>query len=183
MAAEYFAVDVDLTVAQRVRQTKSAPRRHAGIERHGDYATETARGGFIIHGRSDAALNPQGVRIRTVDIYSVVEALPGVAEALAVDQGFGDGPRILRFVKMRPGHRLDEAMGRRIKRKLRDEASPRHAPAITMEAYASGETRCVGGSRRPSRPAGGNHEALVNPGALDFFVQLSTAINSRFSCA
>ncbi|MCX7898849.1 MAG: acetoacetate--CoA ligase, partial [Methylocystis sp.] len=89
--------------------------KYPGVWRHGDYATQTENGGFIIHGRSDATLNPQGVRIGTADIYSVVETMPEVAEALAVDQDAADGSRIVLFVKMRPGCRLDEAMVARIK--------------------------------------------------------------------
>ncbi len=149
-----------------------------GVWRHGDYATETLSGGYIIHGRSDSTLNPQGVRIGTADIYGVVETMPEIEEALAVDQEFGDGARIVLFVKMRPGRRLEEGLINRIRRKLREEASPRHVPELIIEAPNLPHTRSgklVEMAVRDiihGRPIK-NSEALANPESLDFFANLS----------
>jgi acetoacetyl-CoA synthetase len=152
--------------------------KYPGVWRHGDYATQTAHGGFVIHGRSDATLNPQGVRIGTADIYHVVESLPEIEEALAVDRDLGDGARIVLFVKMRPGRSLDAALKTRIKRKLRDEASPRHVPAAIIEAPDLPHTRSgklVELAVREvihGRPVT-NCEALANPQSLGFFARLA----------
>jgi acetoacetyl-CoA synthetase len=151
--------------------------RFRGVWRHGDYATETINGGFIIHGRSDATLNPQGVRIGTSDIYRVVEGMTEVEEALAIDQDWEGGTRVVLFVKLRKGLRLDDDLARRIKRKLYDEASPRHAPAVVVEAPDLPHTRSgklVELAVREiihGRPVK-NTEALANPESLKFFANL-----------
>lgn len=151
--------------------------RFPGVWRHGDYATETESGGFVIHGRSDATLNPQGVRIGTAEIYNVVEALPEVEEALAVERSARDGARIVLFLKLRPGRRLDDALIARIKRKLHDEASPRHVPAIIVQAPDLPHTRSgklVELAVREimhGRPVT-NCEALANPESLSFFADV-----------
>jgi acetoacetyl-CoA synthetase len=148
-----------------------------GIWRHGDYATQTANGGFVIHGRSDATLNPQGVRIGTADIYRIVETFLEVEEALAVAQGWEGGERIVLFVKLRTNHRLHDALIDRIKHKLKAEASPRHVPAMIVEAPELPHTRSgklvelavrevING--RPVK----NREALANPDSLAFFSNL-----------
>ncbi|ARN83724.1 acetoacetate--CoA ligase [Methylocystis bryophila] len=148
----------------------------ANIWRHGDFATETPSGGFIIHGRSDATLNPQGVRIGTAEIYRIVEAFMQVEECLAVCQDASDGQRILLFVKLRAGERMSSELSAGIKHRLREEASPRHVPAAIIEAPELPHTRSgklvelavrdvVHG--RPVK----NREALANPESLDFFAQ------------
>jgi acetoacetyl-CoA synthetase len=152
--------------------------QYPGVWGHGDYATQTANGGFIIHGRSDATLNPQGVRIGTADIYRIVETFPEVEEALAVAQGWEGGERIVLFVKLRPNHRLHDALIDRIKHKLKEEASPRHVPAMIVEAPELPHTRSgklvelavrevING--RPVK----NREALANPDSLAFFSNLA----------
>ncbi|HEY8072202.1 MAG TPA: acetoacetate--CoA ligase, partial [Methylocystis sp.] len=151
--------------------------QYPGIWGHGDYATQTENGGFVIHGRSDATLNPQGVRIGTADIYRIVETLPEVEEALAVAQGWEGGERIVLFVKLRANHRLHDALIDRIKHKLKEEASPRHVPAMIVEAPELPHTRSgklvelavrevING--RPVK----NREALANPDSLAFFSNL-----------
>jgi acetoacetyl-CoA synthetase len=150
---------------------------YPGVWRHGDYATETVNGGFIIHGRSDATLNPQGVRIGTSEIYRVVEAMTEVEEALAIDQDWEGVTRVVLFVKLRSGVRLDDDLTRRIRRKLHDEVSPRHAPAIVVEAPDLPHTRSgklVELAVREiihGRPVN-NREALANPESLEFFANL-----------
>ena len=86
---------------------------------HGDWATLTTRGGIIIHGRSDATLNPGGVRIGTAEIYRVVEAFDEITEALVIGQSIGDDVRIVLFVRLAAGHALDETLEAQIKAELK----------------------------------------------------------------
>jgi len=150
------------------------------VWRHGDFATETTSGGFVIHGRSDATLKPQGVRIGTAEIYRIVESLPQVEECVAVGQETPGGQRILLFVKLRPGERLSAELSASIKRRLGDEASPRHVPAAIVEVPELPHTRSgklveiavrdvVHG--RPVK----NREALANPESLKFFAEATAA--------
>ncbi|MEK8095111.1 acetoacetate--CoA ligase [Methylocystis sp. IM3] len=151
--------------------------RYPNVWLHGDFATETEHGGFLIHGRSDATLNPQGVRIGTADIYNVVESLPSIQEALAIDQEWDGGTRIVLFVKTHPDYPLDDVLVAQIKRALFEKASPRHVPAVILEAPDLPRTRSgklvelavrevVHG--RPVK----NRGALANPESLDFFRNL-----------
>lgn len=96
---------------------------------HGDWAEITAHQGLIIYGRSDAVLNPGGVRIGTAEIYRQVESIPEVLESLAIGQEWQDDVRIVLFVKLREGCQLDEALRLKISQTLRHNASPRHVPA------------------------------------------------------
>jgi acetoacetyl-CoA synthetase len=150
------------------------------VWRHGDFATETSSGGFVIHGRSDATLKPQGVRIGTAEIYRIVESLPQVEECVAVGQDTAGGQRILLFVKLRAGESLSAELSGLIKRRLGEEASPRHVPAAIVEVPELPHTRSgklvelairdvVHG--RPVR----NREALANPDSLNFFAQAAEA--------
>ncbi|MDE2880956.1 MAG: acetoacetate--CoA ligase [Gemmatimonadota bacterium] len=141
---------------------------------HGDYIEKTATGGYVIHGRSDATLNVRGVRIGTAEVYRPVEAMDEVAEALAVAQQWEDGTRMVLFVRLAAGARLDAALRRRIRAVLRTEASPRHVPARIVQVGDIPRTRSgkivelavravVHGE--PVR----NVEALANPEALEEF--------------
>jgi acetoacetyl-CoA synthetase len=149
--------------------------RYPNIWLHGDFATETIHGGFHIHGRSDATLNPQGVRIGTADIYNIVEALDFVQEALAVDQQWEGSTRIVLFVKTRPGSVLDETRAAQIRKALFDRASPRHVPSVIIEAPDLPRTRSGKLVELAVRElihgrAVKNETALANPECLDFFV-------------
>jgi acetoacetyl-CoA synthetase len=148
-----------------------------GIWAHGDFASWTEHDGLIIHGRSDATLNAGGVRIGTAEIYRQVERLDEVAESLAIGQPWDDDTRIVLFVRMTPGHKLDDAIRDRIKRLLRENCSPRHVPARIIEVGDLPRTRSgklaelavadvVAG--REVR----NREALANPEVLDTFRDL-----------
>ena len=148
--------------------------RFPGVWRHGDWAKLTEHGGLVIYGRSDAVLNPGGVRIGTAEIYRQVEKLPEVLESLAVGQEWGDDVRIVLFVRMQPGHAFTDEIARRIRRTIRDNATPRHVPAKILEVPDLPRTRsgkiteiavreAVHG--RPIK----NTEALANPEALDAF--------------
>ena len=103
--------------------------RFAGLWAHGDYAEITAHDGLIIYGRSDAVLNPGGVRIGTAEIYRQVEAIPEVLESLAVGQRWQGDERVVLFVRLQAAATLDSQLVERIRRQIRDGASPRHVPA------------------------------------------------------
>ena len=141
---------------------------------HGDFCEVTAHGGLIIHGRSDATLNPGGVRIGTAEIYRQVEKLEEVMEALVIGQDWDHDVRVVLFVKLREGLALDDALIDKIKRTIRENTTPRHVPAKVVEVQDIPRTRSgkivelavrnvVHG--RPVR----NVEALANPEALDGF--------------
>jgi acetoacetyl-CoA synthetase len=144
---------------------------------HGDFATKTRHGGFIIFGRSDAVLNPGGVRIGTAEIYRQVEQIPEVLEALAIGQEWQGDTRVVLFVKLREGVTLDETLEKRIRQQIRDNASPRHVPARIVAVGDIPRTKSgkiveiavreiVHG--RPVK----NQEALANPEALALYRDL-----------
>lgn len=151
--------------------------RFPGLWAHGDFAELTTHGGLIIHGRSDAILNPGGVRIGTAEIYRQVEAFPEILEALAVAQAHAGDERIVLFVRLAEGRSLDAALEQRLRERLRQQASPRHVPAIIMQAPALPRTRsgklaelAVKQTLHGARVD--NVEALANPEALDWFKHL-----------
>ena len=144
---------------------------------HGDFASWTEHGGMVIHGRSDATLNPGGVRIGTAEIYRVVEAMPEVLEALAFGQQWHDDVRIVLLVRLVDGVSLTDDLVTKIRSRVRTECSPRHAPAVVAAVDDLPRTRsnklvelavadAVHG--RPVR----NTEALANPEAIDAIVAL-----------
>ncbi|MEQ1700308.1 MAG: acetoacetate--CoA ligase [Ilumatobacteraceae bacterium] len=145
--------------------------RFPGVWAHGDFASWTERGGMIIHGRSDATLNPGGVRIGTAEIYAQVEQIDGVVEAVAVGQEWDDDTRIVLFVKLAPGRQLTDGLQAEIKARLRANASPRHVPARIAQVTDVPRTR----SNKISELAVAdvvngrevrNTEALANPESL-----------------
>ncbi|HEX7449364.1 MAG TPA: acetoacetate--CoA ligase [Pirellulales bacterium] len=145
-----------------------------GVWRHGDWAEITARDGLVVHGRSDAVLNPGGVRIGTAELYRQVEQLPEVLECVAVAQQFSGDVRVLLFVKLREGLLLDEALIDRLKSQIRRGATPRHVPAEIRQVPDIPRTRsgklvelavCDVVHGRPVR----NLEALANPESLEAF--------------
>jgi acetoacetyl-CoA synthetase len=103
--------------------------RYPGVWHQGDYAELTAHGGIIIHGRSDATLNPGGVRIGTAEIYRVVENIEGVAEAVVVGQDWEDDVRVVLFIVLNPGWELNAELESAIRTRIREDCSPRHVPA------------------------------------------------------
>ncbi len=146
---------------------------YPGVWRHGDWATQTAHGGFIVHGRSDATLNPGGVRIGTAEIYRQVEQIHEVEEAVVVGQKTADGDeRVVLFVRLRPGAILDAPLQQRIRARLREYASPRHVPAVIAAVTDIPRTRSGKVSELAvqavihGRPVH-NTEALANPEALE----------------
>ena len=149
--------------------------RFPGVWAHGDFAECTEHGGMIVHGRSDAVLNPGGVRIGTAEIYRQAESIDAVVEALCVGQNWRDDVRIVLFVVLREGVELDAGLAAEIRARIRNNASPRHVPAIieqvtdiprTMSGkIAELAVRDVIHGRTP-----GNTTALANPEALAQFV-------------
>ncbi len=145
---------------------------------HGDYIEMTKHGGLVIHGRSDAVLNPGGVRIGTAEIYRQVEQLDEVVESIVIGQDWADGDvRVVLFVRLRPGLVLDEALTKKIKDQIRRNTTPRHVPAKIVQVADIPRTKSgkivelavrdvVHG--RPVK----NKEALANPEALELFKDL-----------
>jgi acetoacetyl-CoA synthetase len=144
---------------------------------HGDFAEWTAHGGMIIHGRSDATLNPGGVRIGTAEIYAQVEQIPEVLEALAIGQDWDNDVRVLLFVRLKEGHALDDTLRNTIRLKIRTGASPRHVPAKIVQVAdiprtKSGKiTELAVRDVVHGRPVK-NTEALANPEALTLYQDL-----------
>ncbi len=141
---------------------------------HGDFAEITVHGGFIIHGRSDATLNPGGVRIGTAEIYAQVERIPDVIEALAIGQDWDNDVRVVLFVRLAPGKTLDEKLVALIKKQVRDGASPRHVPAIILAVNDIPRTKSGKITELAVREIVHgrdvkNQEALANPEALKLF--------------
>jgi acetoacetyl-CoA synthetase len=145
--------------------------RFPGVWTHGDWATLTDQGGLVIEGRSDAVLNPGGVRIGTAEIYRQVERLPEVRESVCIGQRRDDDVRVVLFLVLREGAVLDEALRGRIRQVLRENASPRHVPAVILQVDDIPRTRSGKISElavRDSvegRPVA-NTGALLNPEAL-----------------
>ncbi len=141
---------------------------------HGDFAEWTEHGGIIIHGRSDATLNPGGVRIGTAEIYNQVEQMPEIVEALCIGQDWEDDVRVVLFVRLAPDVALDDDLEKRIRTKIRTGASPRHVPARIVAVSdiprtKSGKiTELAVRDIVHGRPVK-NKEALANPEALDLF--------------
>ncbi|OJU06328.1 MAG: acetoacetate--CoA ligase [Rhizobium sp. 63-7] len=145
---------------------------------HGDFAEWTPHGGIVIHGRSDATLNPGGVRIGTAEIYNQVEQMEEVAEALCIGQDWDDDVRVVLFVRLAPGVTLTDDLVKAIKTRIRTGASPRHVPAKIVAVADIPRTKSgkivelavrevVHG--RPVK----NKEALANPEALHLFEGLA----------
>ena len=196
MAVEFFDDDGNALLEQRgelvcTRPFPSAPvgfwndpdnakysaayfEKYPGVWAHGDFAELRRTGGVVIHGRSDAVLNPGGVRIGTAEIYRQVEKLDEVVESIAIGQDWEDDVRVVLFVVLREGVELDDDLRARIRRVIRDNTTPRHVPAkivavpeiprtksgkiveIAVRSVVHGETVK-------------NTEALANPDALRHF--------------
>ena len=148
-----------------------------GFWAHGDHVRRTEHGGFVIEGRSDATLNPGGVRIGTAEIYRQVETLDEVLESLCVGQDRDGDQRVVLFVRLRDGVALDEALETRIRRTIREKTTPRHVPAKIIQVGDIPRTisgKIVELAVREvihGRPVA-NVDALANPEALELFRDL-----------
>jgi acetoacetyl-CoA synthetase len=152
-------------------------RRYPGVWHHGDFIEITDTGGVVIYGRSDATLNPGGVRIGTADIYRVVETLPEIQDSIVVGQDWDNDVRMILFVKLNQGMDLTEDLKNKIKTTVRMKTSPRHVPAkiiqvaeipytINMKKVELAVRNIIHG--KPVL----NKDALANPGVLDLYANL-----------
>jgi acetoacetyl-CoA synthetase len=144
---------------------------------HGDFVVVTERGGVVMLGRSDATLNPGGVRIGTAEIYRQLEQLPEIDDSVVVGQNWKDDIRVILFVKLAAGYELTEALKAKIKQTIRTNASPRHVPAkilstpevpytLNMKKVELAVKKIIEGR------AVLNRDALGNPDALDYYENL-----------
>jgi len=152
--------------------------RFPNVWHHGDYVELTEQGGVIIFGRSDATLNPGGVRIGTAEIYRHVEQLEAVLESIAIGQDWDNDVRVVLFVVLREGYQLDEALNKKIRDTIRTQCTPRHVPAKIIQVAAIPRTKSgkiVELAVREvvhNRPVKNTH-ALANPEALDLYRDLA----------
>jgi acetoacetyl-CoA synthetase len=156
------------------RYRKAYFERFPGIWHHGDYAMRTAHGGFMILGRSDAVLNPGGIRIGTAEIYRQVETLPEILESLCIGQDWQGDVRVVLFVRLRDGVALDEALQKRIRDTIRANTTPRHVPAKIVAVpeiprTISGKIVELAVRNVVHGLPVTNTDALANPGALEHF--------------
>ncbi|HQV57794.1 MAG TPA: acetoacetate--CoA ligase, partial [Ilumatobacteraceae bacterium] len=151
----------------------------AGVWTHGDYASWTSHGGMVIHGRSDATLNPGGVRIGTAEIYRAVEQLDDVVESLVFAQDWEDDVRIVLLVRLAEGVELDEALRAEIRRRIRAACTPRHVPAVIAAVDDLPRTRSnklveIAVAQAVNGHPVRNTEAIANPESIAAIVALDT---------
>jgi acetoacetyl-CoA synthetase len=172
-------------VGERYRESYFA--MYPGIWRHGDWIRITPRGGAVIYGRSDATINRQGVRMGTSEIYRAAGAVDEVQDALVVDIPSGDGEgelRMILFVVLRAGLTLDDELEQQIRRRIREDCSPRHVPnevrqieevprTLSGKALEVPVKRILMGAA-PEQAA--SVDSLANPGSLDYFVALAATL-------
>jgi len=150
---------------------------YPNIWRHGDFVIVTERGGVVMLGRSDATLNPGGVRIGTAEIYRQLEQLPEIDDSVVIGQNWKNDVRVILFVKLAPGYELTESLKAKIKQTIRTNASPRHVPAkilstpevpytLNMKKVELAVKKIIEGR------AVLNRDALGNPEALDYYANL-----------
>jgi acetoacetyl-CoA synthetase len=148
--------------------------KYPNVWRHGDWCEITAHGGIVIYGRSDAVLNPGGVRIGTAEIYRQVEQLGEVLESLVIGQEWQGDVRVVLFVKLKDGLSLSDDLISSIKQRIRENTTPRHVPAKVLQVSDIPRTKSgkiVELAVREvvhDRPVK-NLEALANPEALEHF--------------
>ena len=162
----------------RARYKAAYFERFDGIWAHGDFAELTEEGGLIIYGRSDAVLNPGGVRIGTAEIYRQVEKLDDVVESIAIGQNWRDDVRVVLFVILRAGLELDDALRHRIRSVIRENTTPRHVPAKIIAVpeiprTKSGKIVELAVRAIVHGDAVKNTEALANPAALEHFAGIA----------
>ncbi|RHX95443.1 acetoacetate--CoA ligase [Leptospira yasudae] len=148
-----------------------------GVWCHGDFAELKKNGGLVVYGRSDATLNPGGVRIGTADLYSLIETFPEIADSVIIGQDWKEDVRIVLFLKMVGGKNLDDSLVQKLKKEIKDKVSPRHVPSkiiavpdipytINMKKVEIAVKRTVQGEPVT------NKEALSNPESLEYYKNL-----------
>jgi acetoacetyl-CoA synthetase len=155
--------------------------RFPGVWHHGDLVERTPQGGVVVHGRSDATLNPGGVRIGTAELYRPLEAFPEIVEACAVGKRSGDDEEVWLLLVLREGVTLDDPLIARVRARIRSAASPRHVPARVVQVPALPQTR----SGKPMElavrqlvngEAVTNRAVMIDPGVLD---AIAAALDAR----
>ena len=149
-----------------------------GVWRHGDYIELSERGGVIVYGRSDATLNPGGVRIGTAEIYRQVEELDEVVDSVVVGQQVAGDTRVVLFVVLRAGLTLSDELANRIKRRVREHTTPRHVPELILQApdvprTISGKKMELAVTRVLQGETVTNQDAMANPEALQFYASVA----------
>jgi acetoacetyl-CoA synthetase len=150
---------------------------YPNVWRHGDFVTVTKRGGVVMHGRSDATLNPGGVRIGTAEIYRQLEQMAEIDDSVVVGQDWKNDVRVILFVKPAQGVELTEDLKDKIKQTIRTNASPRHVPAkiirvsdvpytLNMKKVELAVKKVIEGREVL------NKDALSNPEALDYYANI-----------
>ena len=152
--------------------------RFPNVWHHGDYVELTEHGGVVVHGRSDAVLNPGGVRIGTAEIYRQVGQLPEVLESIVIGQDWQNDVRVVLFVRLREGVKLDDALKDKIKAQIRANTTPRHVPAkiiavTDIPRTKSGKITEIAVRDTVMGKPVKNKEALANPEALDLYVDIA----------
>ncbi|MEM3550486.1 MAG: acetoacetate--CoA ligase [Candidatus Bathyarchaeia archaeon] len=155
------------------------------VWRHGDYVIfHSDTRGITFLGRSDAVLKPSGVRIGTSEIYQVVEKIPEVADSLAVGQNWKGDQRVILFVKLSQGYKLTEELKNKIRKSLREEASPRHVPALIIEVpdipytFNMKKVEIAVSNIINGKPVL-NRDSLINPEALDYYEKILPILQSE----
>ena len=148
--------------------------RFQNIWHHGDFIERTSNNGFIMRGRSDATLNPGGVRIGTAEIYQQVEDIDFITEGLVVGQNYKDDVRIILFVTTKDNKELNDEKGNLIKTRIRKNCSPKHVPAIIIKVpeiprTKSGKIVELAVRKIINGEKLNNKESIANPESLEFF--------------
>jgi acetoacetyl-CoA synthetase len=148
--------------------------KYSGIWTHGDYIEITENGGIIVYGRSDATLNPGGVRIGTAEIYRIVEEQDEVADSIVVGKRFNGDEKIILFVVLQENAKLNKVLKDKIKLELKQKATPRHVPAEIYEIKEiprtiSGKKVEIAVSKILNGDEVENKDALANPDSLKQF--------------
>ena len=158
-----------------VKYKKAYFERYKGVWHHGDYIEITSNGGIVMLGRSDATLNPQGVRIGTAEIYRVLEKMEEIDDAVVVGKKIEDDDElVVLFVKLNEGVQLDNNLIKLIRANIRNSCSPRHVPSIVMEVpdipyTINGKKVEIAVKKIIHGQEVKNRDALANPESLEYF--------------
>jgi acetoacetyl-CoA synthetase len=144
---------------------------------HGDNIVISRHGGVTVYGRSDATLNPQGVRIGTAEIYAVTDTIDEIEDAVVVGRKEDGDEVVVLFVKLNLGHRLDEALEKKIRTSIRSSCSPRHVPAVIREVpdipyTVNGKKVEIAVKNIINGKAVKNRDVLANPESLEFYYDI-----------
>ncbi len=158
----------------RARYRQAYFSRFDNVWCQGDFAAITEHGGFVIYGRSDAVLNPGGVRLGTAEIYQQVEKIPAVADSVVIGQEWQSDIRVVLFVMLAPGVVLDEALKDRLRSEIRRNTTPRHVPALIVQVAdiprtMNGKIAEIAVRETIHGRTVMNADSLINPEALRYF--------------